>query len=893
MLEGTDTVTTHISKYPVIEQLYANMDSELSKGLRDSLLKFFVFILKFQLHTVKYFDPDHKGRRTALGMNPITADGIKKELQTVEEARGVVDRNIVLVDAEVTKLGIDNLKEGQEGQQEQLKAIKEGISALSRDLDGDFSKAERNQQERHKGLVEMWKAPLDQMKKNAELYSIEMERNYLISVRRWLSVAKPWEDYKKAKDQRRMSLGKWLTIDPEYVRWQSAAKSSMLWLHGFAGTGKTGLVCRVIEDLSHTLENEETGQEAFRLAIFYCSNDKAKTGREETYYRADPKEALRSIVSQLSTTKKDQDVAQIVRDKYENFGPGSDNQMPLEYSDCVEVLVEISMSTPIVIVLDGFDECDQDKSPTLIKNLQEVIRQSPNHVKVFISTRSFPAIEIDLKAGPSIAVTAERNKDDVGEFIEKTLDDRIKDRSLLNGVVEPVLKEKIKNTLTSRARNMFLYASLLLNQLCDKNHTNDPESISKKLDELPKDLKEMYKRIMEEIHDDKNNSRRSCHLAQDTFKWLLHAQKPLQYRSLLEAVSPPERKADWEEVLDVCRTLVVKEADTFTFAHYSVREHLVQMEEYTPSQCNIVATRSCLRILNTFSGADESTRQRLSEPEKSFRDYALLYWPLHYEGIALADIGEHRATINTMLRSFLLNRRGDRHKYQVYEEWFRDAQKMAESLEDNKYVASKLRTLRADPPTPLFAACVFGLEDLIAKFGRELDRLNACNEDGQNALCLAIENNKLEVVRALLSRRFPADLNLLNVSAVQQFEDWDPVQPPKVILYASPLQCAAATGRLDIAKFLVEQGAHIDLVAGYYGSPLQAACLRGHGAIVDLLLRKGAEPNSQGGFHGMYFSETRSSSLALPFRRHDLCWRSSCLLYDDVPRQIFENPDYF
>lgn len=848
-------MATHISKYPVIEQLYANIDSELSKSLRDSLLKFFILILSFQMHTIKYFDPDRKGRRTALGMNPITANSIKKELQTIQQAKERVDKDVILVDAEVSKRGIDNLREGQEGQKEKLTAIKEGIKALSRDLDGDFSDAERHQQERHKDLIEMWKGPLDEMKKDAENQRIERETNYLSAVRSWLSVAKPWENHKSAKDQRRMALGKWLANTLEFKKWQTPEGSSILWLHGFAGTGKTGLVCRVIENLRENLEDPETGQEIRRLAIFYCSNDKAKTGREETFSRADPKEALRSIVSQLSTRKNDRYVAPIVGEKFEASGPGSDNQRPLDYSDCVEILVEISKLLPITIVLDAFDECDQDKSPDLIKHLKDVIDRSPDRVNVFISTRSFPAIENDLKADSSIGVTPERNKDDVREFIETTLDNRIKDKELLDGVVETDLREKIRDTLTSRAQNMFLYASLLLNQLCDRNHTNDADSIRKKLDELPENLVEMYNRIMVEIHDDRNNSPRSCRLAQDTFKWLLCAQsteKPLGYQSILEAVSPPERKADIDEVVAACRTLVKKESNTISFAHYSVREHVVKMESYSPSQCNIVAARSCLRVLNKLFATDESVNHQLSEPERSFADYALLYWPLHYEGVAQNDIVEHRAAINAMLRSFLLTKgRGDRHKYGVYEKWFRDAQRMAAPLKGNKYLASKLSALQADPPNPLFAACVFGLEDLIARFGRELNGLNKCNEDGQNALCLAIENNKFEAVRALLSRRFPADLNLLNVFAVQQFEDWNPAERPRVILYASALQCAAATGKLDIAEFLIEQGAHIDLMAGYFGSPLQAACLNGHGAIVELLLRKGATPNSQGGFHGM------------------------------------------
>ena len=420
--------------------------------------------------------------------------------------------------------------------------------------------------------------------------------------------------------------------------------------------------------------------------------------------------------------------------------------------------------------------------------------------------------------------------------------------------MEPDLKKKIKETLISRAGNMFLYASLLLNQLCDRNHTNDADSIRKKLDGLPKNLVEMYNHIMVEIHDDKNNTPRSCRLAQDTFKWLLCEQsteRPLQYLSILEAISPPERKTDLDEILAACRTLVVKKADTLEFAHYSVREHVIKMEEYSPSQCNIVATRSCLRILNKFFGEDESTTDHLSEPEKLFADYALLYWPLHYEGIEQNDIGEHRAVINAMLRSFLLKKgRGSKDKYRVYERWFSDAQKMAQPLKGNKYLASKLNALQADPPNPLFAACVFGLEDLISRFGRELNGLNKYNEDGQNALCLAIENDKMEAVKALLSRRFPADLNLLNVSAVQQFEDWNSTEQPKVILYASALQCAAATGRLEIENFLLNYIKNVDLVAGYLGSPLQAACLKGDWAMAELLLKNGATPNNQGGFHG-------------------------------------------
>ncbi|KAL6719858.1 superkiller [Lecanora helva] len=840
MLAETEIVATHITKYPVIEQLYAKLSSKLSQELRDSLLNFYTLMLRFQVHVIKYFDPARKGSRNVEGMNPVTADRNQKEMQAIEEARQRVDNNILLVDAEVTKLGIDNLKEGQEGQRGQLLAVKDGIKALSQDLEGSFSEAEQHQQDRHRDLVDLWKGPLEEMKSNAERERNQMELNYSSSVRTWLSEASPWEDHDRAKIQRKMVLGQWLIDEPNYKSWHTSTQSSILWVYGFAGTGKTGLVCRVIEALS-----QECNTETDLLAIFYCSSDKARTGRGEKFSTADPEEALRSIVSQVTTSGRN--VASIVAERYDTFGPNGDRPKTLDYLDCVDILVDISRTATITIVLDAFDECDQAESPTLLKYLEEIIRQSPRNIKVFISTRPFPAIEKHLSAGEAIEVTKERNGRDVHDFIETTLGDRIGNVNFSEGENGPKLRQHIVDTLTIRAGNMFLYASLLLRQLCDENHTIDEDSIKKKLDELPKNLTEIYTRIMVEIHDEKSNSVRSCRLAQNTIKWLLSAQKPLDHQSLLEAISPSERRADLDEVLRACRTLVVSEGERIAFAHYSVREHVLQMDAYSASQCNIVATRNCLRILETYFGADEANRSRFSEPQVSFKDYALLYWPLHYEGIAQGDLRDHRAAINSLLRSLFLKDRGDRH---TYADWFRIALKMVEPLTDDKYLASKLSALRANPPTPLFAACVFGLEDLIGKFGRELDGLNKYNEDGQNALCLAIENNKLEAVKALLSGRFPADLNSLNVQAVQQMVEWDDAKPPKVILYASALQCAAATGRVEIGQFLIEEGAHVDLVAGYFGSPLQAACLRGHAAIVQLLLKHRAEPNSQGGFHG-------------------------------------------
>ncbi|KAL8765522.1 MAG: hypothetical protein Q9209_007430 [Squamulea sp. 1 TL-2023] len=852
ILDGTEYISGLVVQYPTIEQIYAKIDSEPGNELRRSMLHLYKLILRFQLYSIKYFDPKHKIARAFAGLNPVKAETIKSQLAAIDEAKQKADSDIGLVNATVTKVGIDNILSGHADQKDQLEAIRSTLRALSSDTFSIIneqrewiSEADNKQQACLQAFVEIWKAPLDELKQRLEKERVQNETKNLYNVRRWLSRAEPETDYAEAKGKRLMYLGEWLVEHREFKNWHSSALSSLLWLHGFAGTGKTGLVCRVLEELRAELENADPIEEPGRLAFFYCSSNKPNTGREAAS-RADPGEALRSIVSQLSTSQQGRTVAPIVQDKYHACGPDSDDRRVLNNAECVEVITDIAKYMPITIVLDAFDELDQQKSPQLIQHFQDVIQQSPESVKIFISTRSFSAIEDYLKAGVSIEVTTENNGGDVKTFIRTTLQASIAERMLLNGDVSEELRSKIEGTLIERSQNMFLYASLLLTQLCDRNKTDDEESIRKKLEGLPKNIREAYDQIIVEVHDDKGNSERSCHVAQETFKWLLHSQETLSHDAFLEAVSPPEKKVDNDELIRACRTLVVRGQKTYEPAHYSVREHFSRQANYTASRCHIVATKSCLRILTKMFASDKEHHDLLPS-EQSFGEYALLYWPLHYESIHQTDLSEHRSTFNAMIRTILLQ---GRSKVNNYESWFTQASKKAKKLKRNGTLAAKFAALRSSPLTPLFAAAVFGLEDLVSKFGREINELNRCNEYGQTALCLAIQHKKLAVVKALLNGRYPAEINLLNVNSIQQFEDWDDHRKPAVILYASALQCAAANGMLEIAEYLIEKGAHVDLVAGYYGSPLQAAACNGHVSIVELLLSHKAEPNSQGGFFG-------------------------------------------
>lgn len=848
MLEGTKDVAQLITQYSVIEATYGRVDSKLAQELRKLLESFYVDLLRYQVFAIKYFDPDKKLSRAVKGLNPVGAHDVEDKQKAIGQARDKVDRAIALVHVEVSKHSFDELKAGNEAimthQQQFEAAIREGILALSHNTGAFFKSQNVMLQQQFSKINDLWSDSFDKLVAENEKRELQRQKDTLNKIRKWISPAEPETNRADARSKRHMDLGNWLIEKQQLQNWKTSQGSNMLWLYGFAGTGKTGLVCRVIDYIQQSnIQSEESA----RLAFFFCSNDKAGSSHEGLFSRSEPLDVLRSLVSQLSTSMKNQTVAPIVLAKYNAFGRDSDQERLLSQSECKEILITISQEMPIMIILDAFDELNQNKSLELIQLFHEVMERSSRNVKIFMSTRPFPAIEKELDNSPALEVTAENNGGDVRTFIHKTLQVHIDNGDLLGGQVPTPLRADIERILSTRAQNMFLYASLLLTQLCNPNYTDDEESIRQKLEELPKNITDMYSGLLTEIHDDKNNSARSCQLAQDTFKWLLYAQEPLHWESLLHAISPPESAASLDEVLHVCKTLVVKDPSTFSleFAHYTVREHISKMTKYSASKCHLTAAQSCLTVLNSCLGSE---RQQHTEP---FVEYAILHWPVHYEGIAKEDLDDNRAAMNAMLRSFLLKGRSSIDKYT---QWYNRAQEKAKNSQEHKYLATRLTHLRANPPSALFAACVFGHEEVIGKFGRELDGLNKHNFHGQTALCLAIENNKLEVVKALLTRRFPAELNLLNLQAVEQFEALDPEALPEIILYASAMQCAAAVGNVEIANFLIDQGANIDLVAGYYGSPLQAAAHNGHPEVTALLLRRGAEPNSQGGFYGKYAS---------------------------------------
>ncbi len=151
--------------------------------------------------------------------------------------------------------------------------------------------------------------------------------------------------------------------------------------------------------------------------------------------------------------------------------------------------------------------------------------------------------------------------------------------------------------------------------------------------------------------------------------------------------------------------------------------------------------------------------------------------------------------------------------------------------------------------TALMAASKGGRIDVVNKLLDAKVNVDAQGKEGVTALMLAAENNQVEIVKLLLKRN--ADPNIEDrtgwtalMKAVYQGSagcvEALAVRSRQEVNRA--LLVAALTGRQEIAKILLDNGAEVDTRADDGRTPLMLAAGKGDNDFVAFLLKAGADP---------------------------------------------------
>ncbi|KAK7940733.1 uncharacterized protein PG986_013120 [Apiospora aurea] len=527
-LTALEKITNIIGRSQIFEQLYLNQQSAISPEsvvyqLSASVIRLYATILQYLAGVMRYY-------RTGTVIR-----FLKSTAKTKADLEGEFRR---LEEAQVETLRLAQLAEAQKS---------EAVALPIANMEEKQSKLDENNASRFVELRESCKNKLD--------------RESRVKILRAISTI-PYATHHKVASQGRLPGSRqWLLNKEVYTSWRASSSSSVLWLHGIPGSGKTKLATLVVDDL----------KASEHIAFFYCMRNPSEP------FRTLCQPILASLVRQLASVDPSKPLLPPVVSQYQD---ALDDYIGFEdqswtVDDCRRVLTELSNEYPAVtIVVDALDEVDGEDRQELMDALGELIQESTSLVKIFISSRDNADIALSLQGSPNVYIEADDNAIDIEAFII----DQLEKAKLLRGKLPATLRKKISDTLLSGAKGMFRWVELQIQSLRKLKVAAD---IKARLGHLPETLEGAYWEVYQQILASGENAAK---LAIFTFQWLLYAQQtiPLESFSRFASIAlsdDPGIIYDSHEIVDVCSNLIVSRSDSFQFAHLSVREFLEHLQK--------------------------------------------------------------------------------------------------------------------------------------------------------------------------------------------------------------------------------------------------------------------------------------------------------------------------
>lgn len=277
-----------------------------------------------------------------------------------------------------------------------------------------------------------------------------------------------------------------------------------------------------------------------------------------------------------------------------------------------------------------------------------------------------------------------------------------------------------------------------------------------RLGQLPEKLEELYQIILKGIMARRESDRV---IVRRTLFWLLYGQSPaLSADGLLEAVATHTsgcgRKIHKDALLGLCRNLVEwdESSDTFRFPHLSVREFLVEQDDFKAFQGHCILAETCWTALNTRLTEDFS--KDLSH-KRSWRvtlvHYAVKNFPGHCQ--LASNPGESNQSIKPLIDSFLSA--GDNP---VFSRWIKALVVLKERGSLNQVLHpysndhTPLRDAISSPPNPSFAISIWGFAETLGDLLQlDKDSVIQANMEGKSLLCVACEYNRREITKEIIA----------------------------------------------------------------------------------------------------------------------------------------------
>jgi hypothetical protein len=263
----------------------------------------------------------------------------------------------------------------------------------------------------------------------------------------WLSMTPYRAHHTRHSKNRLRGTTQWLTNDSRYVDWKSSTSSSLLWLRGILGSGKTNLISAVIDDSLQGTNAQSP------VLYYYCGDIKGRGGR------CDARDVMRSLLKQL--TVKNEDTFEIVEQVHLEFrrrearrevGMGYVDK--LEPHECTKWIAELLQTNQAIIIIDAIDEIDVLDRHLLLKELIALRDDPARVVKMLLSSRDDTNLSQWLKGATELRLQSSLTQADMQNFIEYCVSTAVDNKHLLDGGVDSAFRSELISFFLDRADGM-------------------------------------------------------------------------------------------------------------------------------------------------------------------------------------------------------------------------------------------------------------------------------------------------------------------------------------------------------------------------------------------------------------------------------------------------------
>ena len=350
----------------------------------------------------------------------------------------------------------------------------------------------------------------------------------------------------------------WILENSDFKQWRNDLQSHLLWIKGDPGKGKTMLLCGVIDELKKLII------ETHLLSFFYCQAPDSRINNATAVLRGLLYLLIDQQPSLISHIQKQHDLAG--RNLFE------DANAWVALSDIFTNVLQDPSLKSTYLIIDALDECVKNL-PELLNFIVQKSCISPN-VKWLVSSRNDTNIERKLRiddSGMRLSLELKENAEQISRAVDIYIDHCLSQLTQIQ--CDKHLRDSVRKKIQHKANGTFLWVSLVVKELKEVMSWE----VLQVLDEVPTELKDVYRRMMEQIKRLQHNRPDFC---RHVLSIVTAAYRPLHLQELHILFGSHAQAQSIDQftapIVKMCGSFLIIRNDNVYLIHQSAQDFLTK-----------------------------------------------------------------------------------------------------------------------------------------------------------------------------------------------------------------------------------------------------------------------------------------------------------------------------